>query len=57
MRHALLRWNRDRAAWQRRADAWLEDLAAKGRTVDKDMDAARSAVSAASRRGTAPFDY
>jgi hypothetical protein len=40
--YALTRWNRDLAAWQRRADAWLEDLATKGRTVATDVDAARS---------------
>lgn len=40
--YALTRWNRDLAAWQRRADAWLDDLAAKGRPVANDLDAARS---------------
>jgi len=30
------------AAWQRQVDTWLEDLAAKGRAVAEDLDAARS---------------
>jgi hypothetical protein len=41
---ALTRWNRELAAWQRRADGWLDDLEAKGRTVAKDLDAARSSA-------------
>jgi hypothetical protein len=44
--YALTRWNRDLAAWQRRADAWLEDLAAKGQPVANDLDAARSGARA-----------
>ena len=42
--YALTRWNRDLAAGQRRADAWLDDLAAEGRTVAKDVSAARSSA-------------
>jgi hypothetical protein len=39
---ALGRWMHELAAWQRQVDAWLEDLAAKGRAVAEDLDAARS---------------
>jgi hypothetical protein len=38
--YVLTRWNRDLVAWQRRVDAWLEGLAAEGRIVAKDVDAA-----------------
>lgn len=41
-RSAPGRWMHELAAWQRQVDTWLEDLAAKGRAVAEDMDAARS---------------
>jgi hypothetical protein len=52
--NALTGWSRDRAAWERRAAAWLDDLDAKGQVVAKDIDLVAHSTPPSRRRSAEP---